>query len=183
MKKLLPLSLLCILAGLSAAEITIDPARSVISARQANDPAAQELKTHLELITGKKIPVLGGGQVRRNAFIFHIGKAPAGAPEKFQPEEARWEITPDAAYFYGEGTKGSLNAVYDFLENELGVRWPGGNDIAFRKQDPLRVKSAEGKWIPKLNMRGIRVSSTGGLPVIRSAAFMPASRPWHAASS
>ena len=52
MKKLLPLSLLCILAGLSAAEITIDPGRAVISARQANDPAAQELKTHLELITG-----------------------------------------------------------------------------------------------------------------------------------
>ena len=148
--------------ALPAREIIIDPDHAVISATTANDPAAQELKTHLELITGKKIPVLGGGQVRRNAFIFHIGKAPAGAPEKFQPEEARWEITPDAAYFYGEGAKGSLYAVYDFLENELGVRWPGGSDIAFRKQNPIRVKNPEGKWIPKLNMRGIRVSSTGG---------------------
>jgi hypothetical protein len=156
MKKLLPLSLLCILAGLSAAEITIDPARSVISARQANDPAAQELKTHLELITGKKIPVLGGGQVRRNAFIFHIGKAPAGAPEKFQPEEARWEITPDAAYFYGEGTKGSLNAVYDFLENELGVRWPAPEDIAFQPQGKIEIRNRQGCWIPTLNIRQIR---------------------------
>ena len=160
MKTFLPLILLCILAaGLPAGEITIDPDRAVISARQANDPAAQELKTHLELITGKTIPVLGGGQVRRNAFIFHIGKVPAGASAELKPEESRWEITPSAAYFYGEGTKGSLNAVYDFLENELGVRWPGGGDIAFRKQNPIRVKTTSGKWIPELNLRIIRCNA------------------------
>lgn len=147
-------------AALPAGEIIIDPDNAVISAPKANDPAAQELKTHLDLITGKKIPISGGSQVRRNAFIFHIGKAPAGAPEKFQPEESRWMIMPQAAFFYGEGKKGSLNAVYDFLENELGVRWPGGTDIAFRKQNPIRVKKIEGKWIPKLNMRIIR--SSGG---------------------
>ena len=60
MKKLLSFTLLCCLSIISAAEeITIDPDRAVISARQANGPAALELKTHLELITGKKIPVLG----------------------------------------------------------------------------------------------------------------------------
>ena len=159
MKILLPLFLLCSFSFASIAEeLVIDPDRAVISAQKANDPAAQELKTHLELITGKIIPVLGRGRVRRNSFIFHVGKAPAGVQAKFQPEEARWEITPEAAYFYGDGNKGTLFAVYDFLENELGVRWPSAGDIAFRKQNPIRVKTTRGKWIPQLNIRTIRAA-------------------------
>lgn len=162
MKMFLPLFLLsCFSIASMAEELAIDPARAVISAQQSNDPAAQELKTHLELITGKKIPILGGGQVRCNAYIFHIGKVPAGVPAKFQPEESRWAITPQAAYFYGDGNKGSLNAVYDFLENELGIRWPAAGDISFRKQNPIRVKNASRKWIPELNIRTIRAAGKG----------------------
>ena len=157
MKTFLTSIIFCLFSiAISAAEIVINPGNAVISAPKANDPAAQELKTHLELITGKTIPVLGGGQVRKNAYIFHIGKAPAGAPSKFQPEEARWEITPDAAYFYGDKNKGTLYAVYDFLENELGVRWPGPGDIAYKVQNPLRIRNLKGRWVPVLNLRAIR---------------------------
>ena len=157
------LCLLCLFpAVLSAEEIVIAPERIVISAPQADDPAAQELKTHLELITGKKIPLLTGGQVRPGAFVFHVGEAPAGAPTKFQPEESRWDVTPSAAWFYGESKRSRQNAVCDFLESELGVRWPGGADIAFRKQDPLRLKIAAGQWIPEVNMRNLRCAGKTG---------------------
>ena len=157
MRTFLTFILFCLFSvAIQAGEIVINPGNAVISASKANDPAAQELKKHLELITGKTIPVLGGGQVKKDAYIFHIGKAPSGAPVKFKPEESRWAVTSKAAYFYGEGPKGSLNAVYDFLENELGVRWPFQNDIAFRKQDPLRIRNLQGCWIPTLNIRQIR---------------------------
>lgn len=137
-------------------ELLIDPAKAVIAAQQANDPAAKELKTHLELITGKTIPIEKAGQTRKGAYVFHVGKAPAGSDGKFQPEEARWEIKPDAAYFYGDQNNGALFAVYDFLENELGVRWPGPGDIAFKAQNPLRIRNPKGRWYPTLNLRGIR---------------------------
>lgn len=137
-------------------ELLIDPSKAVIAAQQANDPAAKELKTHLELITGKTIPIEKAGQTRQGAYVFHVGKAPAGSDGKFQPEEARWEITPDAAYFYGDQNNGVLFAVYDFLENELGVRWPGPGDIAFKPQDRLRIRNLKGRWYPILNLRGIR---------------------------
>ena len=157
MKQFLPLFLLGFLfAALTAEEITIDPARAVISAPKANDPAAQELKLHIELITGKTIPVIGIGHDHKDGFVFHIGKVPADATAKFQPEEARWKITRQTAYFYGANPRGALFAVYDFLENELGVRWPGDTDIAVRKQDPIRVNNTAGQWIPGLNQRGIR---------------------------
>ena len=162
MKTFLSLILLCFIpAVLSAGEIIINPDNAVISAPKASNPAAQELKTHLELITRKTIPVMDAGKIRKGSYIFYIGKAPEGTSEKFKPEEARWKITPKAAYFYGDKNNGTLFAVYDFLENELGVRWPGGADIAFRKQNPIRVKNTEGKWIPELNKRGIRCAGKG----------------------
>ena len=137
-------------------ELLIDPAKAVIAAQQANDPAAKELKTHLELITGKTIPIEKAGQTRKGAYVFHVGKAPAGSDGKFQPEEARWVIKPDAAYFYGAQNNGVLFAVYDFLENELGIRWPGPDDIAFKAQDPIRIRNRNGRWYPALNIRAIR---------------------------
>jgi len=151
-------SCLLLLSGYfcAGAELLIDPAKAVIAAQQTNDPAAKELKTHLELITGKTIPIEKAGQTRKGAYVFHVGKTPAGADERYQPEEARWEITPDAAYFYGDQNNGVLFAVYDFLENELGVRWPGPGDIAFKPQDRLRIRNLKGRWYPILNLRGIR---------------------------
>ena len=157
MKKMMTAALLIsVLAGLPAGEIVIDPGSAVIAAARANDPAAKELKTHLELITGKSIPIEKAGQTRKGAYVFHVGKAPAGSDGKFQPEEARWEITPDAAYFYGDQNNGVLFAVYDFLENELSVRWPGPGGIAFKPQDRLRIRNLKGRWYPILNLRGIR---------------------------
>ena len=144
------------LTGLGAGEIIINPGQSVIAAAQSNDPAAKELKTHLELITGKTIPIEKAGPPRKGVYVFHIGKAPAGADGKYLPEEARWEITPDAAYFYGDKNNGALFAVYDFLENELGVRWPVPGDIAYKVQNPLRIRNPKGRWCPALNLRGIR---------------------------
>ena len=69
MKTFLSLILLCFIpAVLSAGEIIINPDNAVISAPKASNPAAQELKTHLELITGKTIPVLDAGQIRKGVF-------------------------------------------------------------------------------------------------------------------
>ena len=149
---------LLLLAGYFCAgtELMIDPAKAVIAAEPGTSPAAKELQTHLELITGKTIPLVKSNQVKAGNYVFHVGKAPADADEKYQPEEARWEITPDAAYFYGDQNNGVMFAVYDFLENELGVRWPGPGDIAFKPQDRLRIRNLKGRWYPVLNLRGIR---------------------------
>ena len=161
MKRKAILFLLCC-AGLCAAEIRIDPSHAVISAENASGEAAKELKTHLDLMTGKNIPILSGRQIPEGAYVFYVGRAPASAAGTFKPEEARWKITQNAAYFYGDRNNGAQNAVYDFLENELGVRWPGGKEIACRKQNPILVKNTEGCWIPELKIRCIRGANGKG---------------------
>ena len=54
------LSVLMLTGTLSAAEanLTIDPERTVIVSESGQNTAAAELKTHLDLITGKSIPVV-----------------------------------------------------------------------------------------------------------------------------
>ena len=152
------LSVLMVAGTLSAAEanLTINPERSVIVSESGQNTAAAELKTHLDLITGKTIPMVKPDQIKSGSYVFYVGRAPAGSEGKYQPEEARWQVTPKAAYFYGDTNKGTLHAVYDFLENELGVRWPAPEDIAFQPQGKIEIRNRQGCWIPTLNIRQIR---------------------------
>ena len=143
--------------NLSGKEIVINPQKAVIVADKVNQKAARELKLHLEWITGQVIPI--EKQSKNGMYSFFVGKNPAEDKVKFQPEEARWKITLNGAYFYGDKNNGALFAVYDFLENELNIRWPSIYDIAGKKQNPIKISSFEGKWIPSLNIRIIRPGS------------------------
>lgn len=160
MKKPLCL-LLLFLFGICIAEIRINPENAVISAPASEKSAADELKKHLDLITGADVPIVYDGKVSPGKFLFHIALAPKDADVNFKPEEARWLVTPSAAYFYGEGKNGARFAVYDFLESALGVRWPGGDRISVRKMNPILVENTSGDWVPSLNLRQIRGKTAG----------------------
>lgn len=89
--------------------------------------AAEELSEHLTLATGKKYPV-SRGIVRETRNIF-IGNHPKShellkEPRTFRKEE--WLVQAagsDTLILAGGSPRGILYAVYEFLENELGVLW------------------------------------------------------------
>ena len=141
----------------ATAAITIIPEKAaVMAATKADIPAAEELILHLELVTGCKVPLLTAGQVADGAFIFAVGTVPADAAPAVIGE-AVWSVTPQKAYFYGDGAKGARNAVYDFLEDELGVRWLNRDgDIAYRSQNPLIINASSGRWQAAFRHFGIR---------------------------
>lgn len=146
-------------AVLSAAEVKIDLNNVVIvrrNARQKN--LANDLRAHLELMGSCKIKVVGLGKVPAGKYAFYLGIAPKGIKGDFKPEEGRYLITDKAAYFYGDSAKeqGVSHAVYTFLEDALGVRWPGLENISLVKRNPVIVSKVEGKYIPELNLRNIR---------------------------
>ena len=153
---ILNLVFLCSWLHAGGTEILIDPDKALIVAEPRQDAAAADLKKHLDLIAGKPIPLVSHDQIKPGSFVFYVGRSPAGSDGRYQPEEARWEITPKTAYFYGDKNNGTLYAVYDFLENELGVRWPAPEDIAFKHQNPIRIRNLNGRWLPELNIRKIR---------------------------
>ena len=129
--------------------------------REIRNEAAAELQKHLQLITGVEIPITDEGAAPAGKYLFRIGTAPEGAAEEFAPRECRWRVAAKSAYFYGDKTLNSLgvqDAVYDFLERQLGVRWiePGDGGIVFKRRPTLVLKAGEQSWIPKLMFNKIR---------------------------
>ena len=118
--------------------------------------AAQELKMHLDLITGQSVPVVTNLQSDSSRYVFWVNAAPMNDKDVLACEEARWRVTPRGAWLYGGNPAGVGYAVTDFLEEGLGVRWPWGTNIAFRAMNPLVVSKAEGRFVPAVPFHHIR---------------------------
>ncbi|MHC4874611.1 MAG: hypothetical protein ACYTFY_22395 [Planctomycetota bacterium] len=161
------------------AKINVDPENCVIAVSQEKiltkrqssllDKAVKELEKHLELITGKDIPVIKGKKPSAGKYPFYVGIPGPGNNKELASQESRWQITPEGAYFTGDLTgygTGVQSAVYSFLEDQLGVNWiePGDEGIVYKKMSTLALRGGEFNWIPKLMFRKIR---SGGARVAK----------------
>lgn len=159
-KKLFAGILILFASFLLAAQVKIDPGKIVIipSKDTSAVTAAKELKTHLELISSVKIPLVPAGRKipGGKTYKMYVGKVPANSPKNFALQESCFLITEKEAYFYGHEERGSHFAVLDFLEEALGVRWPSGKDIYAPKQNPIVVHKTKGRWIPPFTLRFMR---------------------------
>jgi hypothetical protein len=138
--------------------------------------AASELQKHLELITGFRFPIMADkGSYTK---FFYVGIIPEEDKKPLQAEEARYLINSSSIYLYGEDNiriplanemltavninqnrTGTLFAVYNFLENELGINWfePGDDGIVYAKINALHLKPKSNSWISHfLYPRGMR---------------------------
>lgn len=158
MKKVFMFFAVFLAAGMLHAELLIQPENAVITYETKQQyPLAQDLQKHLELITGKKIALsFRDSNISGKGYIFAIGKVPAGTTGNFQAEEARWKAEKNILYFYGDKKPGISHAVYLFLEDALNVRWVWNHAITAPRQNPIRLKTTSGKWIPELCIRTIR---------------------------
>ena len=144
----------------------IDPAKSaIVSAGRPTEKAAKELQTHFERITGVTVPIVAKAeQAPAGSYLWLPGVAPDGEKPvaEMRPEETRYRITADKAYFWGPARAPEM-AVYRFLERALGVRWPWAGAISCDASKTIDVRDTEDTWIPELKMRGVRGS---GLPFV-----------------
>ncbi|MFA6816658.1 MAG: DUF4838 domain-containing protein [Lentisphaeria bacterium] len=162
-------------SGIVTAEtINVMPKNAVIVISKKADLikqfAAQELTKHIELITGIPIPIVK--EDSSGKYVFYIGVHPNGDSRQLKTEESYYRVTSKAAWFYGDdkimdhsspalslrSRTGTLFAVYNFLERELGVKWiaPGDDGIVFEPAKSLKIDTGTNDWIPKLSMRDIR---------------------------
>ncbi len=94
----------------------------------AERTAAVELVAYLERITGTRLPIVGEGQPGAHGPAIHIGptrvaRQMRGGTEPDLPE--RWVVRTAGRQLllHGGSPRGTLYAVYHFLEDRLGVRW------------------------------------------------------------
>lgn len=150
----------------SAGTVAIRPDGAVIAVAAQEDRAAKELKTHLDLIFGKEVTIVPEAESKQAAgYVFHVGTAaPNDDRGELKPEEGRFAITAKEAWFWGAtnvDTKsmcksGAETAVYVWLEEELGVRWPWFEDISFKTMNPIVADTLKSGWSPVVKLRAIR---------------------------
>lgn len=120
--------------------------------------AVDELERHLLLIAGRRMP--------EGPFVFSVGERPQGEAEP-GPCESRARVCGDRICFWGDDSgegrdsrKGTLFAVYEFLDRALGVKWvfPGDDGIVFKPQATLRLDDgAAWSYKPVFALNSIRI--------------------------
>ncbi len=108
--------------------------------------ARQELEHYLEAVAGSSLTVDGDGDV-----TFYLGDSDFSRSlgiDAATLADEEWLIRAEAGNvaLLGGGERGTLYAVYHFLEDQLGVRWWGPGEET--------VPRREGLALPRLNRAG-----------------------------
>ncbi len=111
--------------------------------------AAAELEHYLRTAVAGEI-LLGG-----EAAEFLVGIAPENAPPLHR--EGQWRIAAAGSkiHLYGGGARGSLYAVYRFLEGQCGVRWWSPWAESVPHHDDLTLENVDTEGEPYFEMRDI----------------------------
>jgi hypothetical protein len=148
--------------------------------------AAEELKKHLDLVFEGNIPITDFSAKNKFRKQFMVGITPEGYRKKLDPEESVYLIRKNRVYIFGDdeinlkysadkpgelknkiqsealnlanNRAGTLFAVYNFLENELGIKWlkPGDEGIFYQTQAAVTLTEKDSAWTPALLQRNIR---------------------------
>ncbi|OAM88161.1 DUF4838 domain-containing protein [Termitidicoccus mucosus] len=175
-----------LLSPLDAAEknITVDFERCMIVIPNKRNEvvkyAIDELAAHIKLISGVDVPI--AKKAEKGKFPIYVGIQFPDDKTEFKTEEARWVLTPNKGiYLYGRdkiggkkeaiktykdaalssGTEaGTLFAVYEFLENVLGIRWvePGPKGTACTPAKSFSYTPSAGSYKPQLIQRHMRAA-------------------------
>ena len=140
--------------------VTVDPAKAVIvKAAKGGELAAEELAANLKEVTGVAIPVVAKAGPGQFAFVID--------DRDVKDESFAWTVTATNAVFSGV----AKFAVYGFLEDALGVRWPAEDIIAAPAMNPLVFAKGTVSGAPELNIRTVRYEAKRGM-VEKNAVFM-----------
>ena len=139
------------------------------------DLAARELQDYVEKATGVRMPILTEENVLSTTTTkrIYLGATKAALkagidPVRLPRDAYRIQKSGDVAYLVGGdgvgdpmalGTPaGTLFAVYDVLDNDLGVRWlwPGKSGEFVPKRAALKIKDRNETILPRFRFCGLR---------------------------
>ena len=129
--------------GKTAYKVVAPPAPDEMTAG-----AVEDLETTLGEITGADFTASAGKQHR-----IYVGVRPSCDQAPLKEDERRITSHDGDIYIYGEGERGSVNAIYDFLRDELGCRWyTFTGDKLIPKRGKLVLGDIRYSRIPSISM-------------------------------
>ncbi len=126
----------------------------------AQRTAASELQTILKEITGAELPIRACSEVARDARQIVVG--PSARLAELLPDVKLDEVgadgivirtVGDALVLAGPRPRGTLYAVYTFLEDQVGCRWWTPTESTIPRQPTLSVPPLAITYAPKLKSR------------------------------
>lgn len=123
--------------------------------------AATELASFLRQVTEAQFPILAESQLPadRTKTLF-VGAVRAGiesgvfaADQTFADDEILLETVGETIFLTGSPARGSLYAVYTFLEEAVGCRWWTSTESTIPRKPTLDVESPHLRYVPKLLCR------------------------------
>ncbi len=124
--------------------------------------AARELAEHLALVIGAKLPIRHEGQAApetapKAIYVGATAAIAAAFPElrlaELPADTIVMESKGDLLYLAGEPIRGTLYAVYTFLEEQIGVRWWTSTEQTIPQKPNLTVPELHVRYSPVLFCR------------------------------
>jgi hypothetical protein len=136
--------------------------------------SALELKKHLSLLLNEEVLISSTYLNKKANYIFYVGIEPENILSKKQ--QSNYIIKGNEIYLFGDdyiqelrktpldtivnmrNKVGTLFSVYDFLYNELKVRWikPGDDGIIYNKIEKLNLNEKSFSWNSDYSFRILR---------------------------
>ncbi len=143
---------------------------------------AAELKRHLDRLAGGDVALVHDeAAVKPGDIAFYVGRVHHGMSQdivdSMPPRRGIWGWSKDrGVYFYGPKL-GLKSAINEFLENELWVRWPWGDESALKPKTDGMVKIYDkaGSWAPnpQFGRRSFRIPGESAKTFLRRMQFDP----------
>ena len=125
--------------------------------------AASELQSHLLKVTGARLPIIAEADVPGNAPRIVVGDSPLARrllggldPAKLAPDAIVIKTVGDNLVLVGHPRRGTLYAVYTFLEDMVGIRWWTTTATRIPKRPTLAIAACNVTYAPKLAYRAAR---------------------------
>ena len=155
MRLLIVLSLVWAACDVFASVVEVYVGQNVIVSSGGADLAAQQLRKHLSDVFGSMPPIVKKQEITDDVFVWHVGECPAEKDWPTSGETAFWRVTPEGAWFWGNGG-GTSHAVSIFAEECLGCRWPFGTASYAVRRTTIKLETGDGRWTPPLMIHRIR---------------------------
>ncbi len=126
----------------------------------ADATAAKELKQHLDAATGADFPVLTDDRVGNRTKLLVVGAsavlsklAPGLDLAALGHDGIVLQTKGEAILLAGRAPRGTLYAVYTFLEDQVGCRWWTSTESTVPKRATLTVPALDQRYAPAIRCR------------------------------
>jgi len=132
----------------------------IVVARDAPEPeqhAAAELALFLQQITGADFRIVNHPETGKGSLLVGPEAARLAVPEfsadGLGPEGIVVKTAGESLVLAGGRLRGTLYAVYTFLEDQLGCRWWSSTESTIPKRSELELDSVDSRYVPPLEYR------------------------------